>query len=84
MGDQDNQLSDMWGSTVLSYLTVCVHFAKLAENITSIKNERFASLRALKCLHGSQGGISDALSPVSSSSTTQSYAPNVALYLFLP
>jgi hypothetical protein len=56
MDAQDNQRSDTRGFTVLSSLTVCVHFAKVAENITSIKNERFASFIALKCLHGSQGG----------------------------
>lgn len=56
MGDQDNQRSDTKVSTVLSSLTVGVHLAKLAENITSIRNERFARLRALQCLHGSQGG----------------------------
>jgi len=56
MGDQDNQLSGTRVSTVLSSLTVCVHCAKLAENITSIKNERSASFRALNCLHSSQGG----------------------------
>jgi hypothetical protein len=56
MGDEDIQRSDKWSLTVISSLTVCVQFANLAENITSIKNERFSSFRALKHVHDSQGG----------------------------